>query len=174
MSFVTDDEQIPVKEGKYMKFKIGDNRIRILGAKISGWEGWKTQADGGKKPVRTTENDDIPTDSVDKIEDIKHFWAFPVWNYAAEKVQILKITQSGIKNDILALGKNKKWGDPMDYDLVIMAVGEGKEREYSTQPDPKEPLNAEAQAAWDAVKDKLDMSVYFKNGDPFGDDQQAE
>lgn len=171
MAFISDNEKVPVKEGKYMKLKVGENRFRVLGGKISGWEGWKTQDDGAKRPVRCTEDGEIGLDSVDDPNDIKHFWAFPVWNYDAKRVQILKLTQSGVKQAILALGKNPKWGDPTEYDLVISAIGEGLEREYTVQPDPKEVLKPDAQKVWDAIKGTLNMEVFFQNGDPFGEEK---
>ena len=58
MSFLPDDYKVPT-ETKYMRFKEGDNRFRILSeSPAMGWEYW-TEEDGKQKPNREKDMTDI-------------------------------------------------------------------------------------------------------------------
>ena len=48
--FLPSDYKIPTTS-KYMKFKQGENRFRILTSPIIGWEYW-VNTEKGRKPVR--------------------------------------------------------------------------------------------------------------------------
>lgn len=167
--FLDDDYEVPKKPGKYLKFQKGENRIRILGKPLLGWVAWKTGEDGKKSPIRRATNEFKPGE-FDKKNEPKHFWAMPVFDYATGMVKVLEITQSTIQTVIKDLSGNKKWGAPYAYDIVITAVGDGMEREYSIIPDPKEPLSVEATDAWGAIQDTFDITRLMVNGDPFGDE----
>ena len=72
-----------------MKFQEGENSFRVLASAIVGFEYWTTQ----NKPVRSKDGWDEKPEDIKTEKDgsfrINHFWAFPVWNYEAEKIQIL-------------------------------------------------------------------------------------
>lgn len=165
--FLEDDYEVPKRAGKFMKFAIGENRFRILDKPLLGYSGWKTGDD--KKICVRKPTDDFAPGELDPKEQSKHFWALPVWNYALGIVQVLEITQSTVQDAITNLNRNKKWGRPTEYDIVVTAVGEKLKREYSIIPDPKEPLAADAVEAWTALQGTFDIQRLWTGGDPFGE-----
>ena len=134
MSFLPEKYNIPDANSGYMKFKQGDNRFRVLSSAIVGWESWIDEG-GKRKPLRWKMD---VRKSVEEIgDDPKHFWAFVVWNYDAEKVQVLELTQKGIMATIKNLTQDEDWGDPKEYDIVVNREGEGLETQYQVTPKPK-------------------------------------
>ena len=170
-AFLPENYNVPVGKSGYMKFKVGKNKFRILTSPILGYEGWVTTADDtGKevrKPVRVRMSESISVDAVDNPEEVKHFWAMPVWNYDDKKVQILEITQKGIQKSIKALSSSEDWGSPLKYDLLVTKEGEKMATEYQTNPIPPVALPSEAQEAWDKVKDKIKLDALYEGKDPF-------
>jgi hypothetical protein len=170
--FFPEGYEVPTKEGGYMKFEQGENRFRILCSPIMGYEWWVDE-DGevvakgekpkqGNKPVRAPMGQPVP---VEAAETYRHFWAMVVWNYNAKKVQILQLTQGGIQKTIRALEKDKDWGSPMNYDLVVTRTGEGLETEYSVTPKPAKELD---KAIGNAFTDaNIDLEALFRGEDPF-------
>jgi len=156
MDFLPKNYEAPKSEGNYMKLKKGANPIRILGPAITGFEYWNA----ANKPVRSPEGWDMAPLDMREGERVKHFWAFPVWNYEVEKVQILQLTQKSIQGAIQAYVDNKKWGDPTKYDLVITRVGDGLETEYTTIAEP----HSEAPKA---DISGINLNALFKGEDPF-------
>lgn len=154
----------------YMKFKDGDNRFRVLSSAVVGTENWS-----GNKPVRWHLSDQEPNKEWDANKDgtprrSKRFWAFVVWNYDANKIQILEITQITIQRVIMSLTQNKKWGSPFDYDITITRTGEGFETEYTVTPDPKEPVDKEIVEAY--KNSNIDLEQLFTGGDPFSNKKE--
>ena len=151
-------------EGNYMKFKQGKNSFRILGSAITGWEYWTEE----NKPVRSrTEFLGVPKDikeDADGSVSIKHFWMFPVWNYLAEKVQVLEVTQKSIQDAIKASYENPKWGDPTKYDFLITRK-DGAKVSYQVQPEPHSEMAPEVTAKVNAVF--INLNAIFSGDDPF-------
>jgi hypothetical protein len=168
-SFLPKGYEAPKSSGNYFKFEEGDNRFRVLSSAIVGWMYWTLD----NKPVRSrTPFKEVPANA--RLKEIKdndgnlvrevfapqHFWAFVVWNYDEEKVQIMEIVQGTIQEPIEALVSNPKWGAPQGYDLVVKAIGKGLNRKYQVVPEP----HSEAP--------KVDISnIYleelYTGGDPF-------
>ncbi len=159
-SFLPADYTAPKTSGNYFRFVKGENRFRILGPAVVGFEYW-TKA---TKPVRSRSPfNGIPEDA--KLNDEgdfrpKHFWAFVVWNYGEERPQIMEITQTTVMSGIEALVNNKKWGAPTGYDIVIEATGDGLDREYRVVPEP----HTEAPKA---DISGIAIEELFNGGDPF-------
>lgn len=149
-----------------MKLEDGANRFRIMSSAVVGWEYWNEDKDGNRKPIRKHLNEQLLTSEIQEPDKVKKFWAFIVWNYKEEAIQILELTQNGIKKSIQALITNKKWGSPIDsYDLVINKEGTGMTTKYTVQPDPKE---ATAKEIKEAFKEKpVDLEALFRGEDPF-------
>jgi hypothetical protein len=164
--FVDDDYTPPTRGGNYMKLKQGENRFRILAPSIHGFKGWATDGDGKMKPVRRR-MDDFENGEVDR-DTVRAFLAFPVWNHDAKAVQVLELSQSTIIERIVGLARNKKWGPPYSYDIVITRSGEGLGTKYEVTPEPKEPLDDNAVTVWKSVKPDFDLARLFSSGDPFG------
>ena|SRR3990167_2389310 len=165
MSFLPEDYKAP-DSSNYLKFKDGENTIRVLSSAIIGYEYWTEN----NKPVRSREPfqgipEDIRREKDGTPTRIKHFWAFVVWNYEAEKVQIAEITQSTIRKDIKALVDNKKWGDPKGYDITITRTGEGLDTDYAVMPNPHSSLDPVIKAAYE--QREINLEALYENGDPF-------
>jgi hypothetical protein len=166
MTFLPQNERAP--EGNYMKFIDGENTFRVLSSAVTGFEYW-TKDD---QPVRVkTEPVTLPADiqyKDGKPTKPKYFWAFVVWNYRAEKKQILNVTQAGIQNDIRALVENKKWGDPKGYDITVNRSGKGFDTEYQVVPNPHSTLTV------DPTVDHINLEALFTGNDPFAPNFKAE
>jgi hypothetical protein len=173
MSFLPTDYKEPVTD-KYMKLTEGENTFRIMSSAIVGYEYWKeiTKSDGtrGRTPIRKRLNEKIDMNDLEVKEDgtldtPKVFWAFVVYNWDADAIQILEITQASIRKAIKALVDNKKWGDQSQYNICISRTGKGKETEYQTNPEPKEEMPQEITDQYKSMT--IDLEQLFSGGDPF-------
>lgn len=170
-TFLPPGYKPPKKESRYIKLIKGDTRLRVLGPPLLGWVSWVTE-NKKRKPLRRTENT-FTGSEVDPNALPKHFWAMPVWDYLSGQVKVWELTQVSIQTVISKLAAHKKWGPPMEYDLVIQATGDGMEREYSVLPEPKEALDVNAQDAWAALEPDFDINRLLEGGDPFGDQRSG-
>lgn len=159
MSFLPSDYKSPSGSNNYMKLQLGENKIRILSKPILGWEDWKDN-----KPVRY-KIDKKPAKSIDPNKPLKHFWSLIVWNYAEELIQVLNITQAGVRNPIEALCKDDDWGAPYFYDIKIIKTGEGKETKYSVNPSPHKKITDNIKEAF--FEKRCNLDALFDNADPF-------
>jgi hypothetical protein len=157
MKFLPEDYEAPKSAGQYMKLEEGENRLRILSTPILGWEGWEED-----KPHRFP-FDQKPTNTT--LTNIKHFWAFIVWNYQQERIQILHITQATIRNNIEMLYKDSDWGEPFFYDIKIIRKGKGKETEYMVNPLPHKEVTAKIKEEY--MNTPCNLEAIFSNGQPF-------
>ena len=91
-----------------------------------------------------------------------------VWNYRESKIQILELTQAGLKGELMSLANDTEdWGDPRKFDLTITKSGEKLDTRYAMTPKPPKKRSDEIN---DAVKaTKVNLSALFDGGDPFGD-----
>jgi hypothetical protein len=180
--FLSDDYKVP-STSRYMKFQAGENRFRILGSftdetAIMGLEYWKATPDGGRKPIRVAMGVAIPITELEEnpktgeLDMPKHFWALPVYNYQDGQVQILEITQKTIQSSIRDLSKNKKWGNPGEYDIVVGKSGEGLETKYTVVPDPKEELSEVIKEAHKGTK--INIMALFSGEDPFNSNEKVD
>ncbi len=167
MTFLPTDYSIP-NESNYMRFEQGANKFRVLSTAIIGWEWWEETKEGRRpKRVRTWK------EAVSQgQEPLKHFWAFVVWNYASNKVQILEITQKSIMRVINDYVSNPDWGLPQGYDLTVKKTGDGLETEYSVIASPHKPTPTEATLEYkDTV---INLEALFEGKDPFKATQEQD
>ena len=168
-NFLPDNYEVPQKSGNYFRFIEGENRFRILSSPIIGWETWIENKDGSRKPIRKPMDKPFNVDEVDNPEDIKHFWAMPIYNYQEEKIQILEITQKGIQKSIKALAKDVDWGSPVNYDLVVTREGKELNTKYQVNPKPAKKLD---EGILQLYKDmKIDLTALYRNDDPFSSEK---
>ena len=185
MSFLPQDYKAPEKTSRYMKFKQGINRFRILSPAIVGYEYWTKE----NKPVRSREEwEFIPQDIKLEVSGpnkgmptrISHFWSFVVWNYEAKEVekgkfqgaiQILHITQSSIQSQIKT-GIDLRKGNATNNDIGVNREGEGFDTEYSVQFADPSPVPAEAEEAF--KREKINLDALFTGEDPFGSTTPTE
>lgn len=149
-----------------MKLEDGVNKLRVLSNAVVGWEYWNR--DG--KPVRLREKpdelpEDVRRDPSGKPEAIKHFWAFAVWNYKDERVQILEVTQTSIQGALEDLVLNADWGDPTGYDLTITKRGQKLDTKYTVQPSPHKAVPEDAHKAYREAR--VNLEALFDGNDPF-------
>lgn len=165
MTFLpTNYTRIP-SNSNYFKFKDGENNFRVLSPAVVGYAYWNTE----NKPVRSREAiRTIPNDI--KFEDdgrfsIRHFWAFVVWNYDEQSLQILEVTQKRIMTALKALVESPKWGDPTNYDITISRSGSGFDTEYIVQGNPPAPLDDKVASLYALAN--INLEALFDGGDPF-------
>lgn len=162
MGFLPDGYELPTEEGNYMKFKDGENKIRILSEPILGWLDW----DDNRKPHRTAlDQKPSRSQSTKKDAKIKHFWAMLVWNYQEHRIQILEITQSGIQKSINTFVADPDYGSPFDYDIVIKKTGESLETEYQVMPKP--PKEVDPLISMEYNPKNYDLTALYRNENPF-------
>ena len=169
-SFLPKGYEAPKTEGGYFKFEQGQNKFLILSSAITGWEYWNTL----NKPIRVkTAPESIPSDiRLDKEglpTKTKHFWAFAVWNFKTEKVEVLQITQSSIRSSIQSILENEEWGSPvLTYALNVGRTGEGLDTEYTVTPSPKKVIDKEITDEWSRLQEAgFDLQELFAGGNPF-------
>ena len=171
----TPDKFAESQVGNYMKFEDGQNRIRILEKPITGYVYWEDaegnlvpkneMAGKGGKPVRVKSWEGLTNAQRGAM---KGFAAMVVWNYKAEKVQILEVKQVGIMNALEALSLSKSWGDVTTFDIVITKTRTGinpTDVEYSVMPEPKEPISKEIKKAYKEAN--IDLKALYRGADPF-------
>ena len=174
--FLPNEYKEPVVS-RYMKFEEGENRVRVLPAKlgkpivIMGWEYWKTVEGGKRKPVRIKLNENVPVGELEvnpktgELEQPRFFWALTVWNYTIGAIQILEITQKTVRQGIESLSKNPKWGSPINYDLVITQTDINGKITYSVIPEPKDKIDPGILGKYDVIP--VDLEALYLGEDPF-------
>lgn len=162
MTRLQEGYELPKSQwGNYAKFPEGETiKFRILTSPIVGWEYFNND----NKPVKQKAPfSSVPSDSKEWRKP-KEFWAFVIWNYNEEKVQIMEITQNSIKQDLFWLSRDSDWGNPMDYDIKITRTGKGLETKYNTVPWAKtEFVNEKAKKEAEGIR----LEVLYDGDDPF-------
>ena len=160
---------VPSSGDSYFKPAAGDNKVRIMGELIRGWEIWESDGDGNRKPHRSPEkwgDDLIDEMNTKEGEDQKHFWCTIVWDYASETFKVWGFTQASIQKTITNIVQNPDFGNPTGYDLNIKKTGEGMMTRYEIMASPPKELFESVKAAWKALTP--DLEVYFDGGHPLG------
>ena len=164
MTFLPKDAKEPKSKSNYtMPLAEGSVKLRVMSPAIVGYEGWKEE-EGKKTPVRYTVND-APPFGPDGREP-KYFWAFVVWNYEQEQLQIMSVTQKTIRMAFEAYVLNEDWGDPKNYDIVLSRKGTKLEdTEYTVIASPHSEVSEAIQEAYNNAQ--IDLEEWRKGGDPF-------
>jgi hypothetical protein len=172
-NFLPEGYQAPEVQSNYMTLEEGLNSFRVLSPAIVGYEWWVENGAEGRRPVRVRTLEEIPDEvreATDSRQRAKHFWAFTVYNYASQTIQILEIKQKTVMRAIEALVKNPKWGDPQNFDLQIEKVRTGSQErdvEYNVIPEPPSPLDAGIMELAKQVPVRLE--ALYEGADPFAE-----
>lgn len=159
--FPQSDYKIPVTSDYLNKFPQGDTTFRVLSSAVVGYEYFNQD----NKPVRSKEPFESTPD-IKKDATVRHFWSFVIWNYEAERVQIMEITQKSIMTAIKALVDNKKWNSPLGYDITVTRKGSTmNDTEYSVVPSPHTEVSDAIKAAYAARP--VNLEALFTGEDPF-------
>jgi hypothetical protein len=176
--FLPQDYEAPNTDSKYMKFEEGVNNFRVLSKAVVGWEWWTDGAEDAREVHRVKSEAEVPghiRNQADTRKKAKHFWSMVVHNNVTNQIQILHITQTSIRNAILSLAQNPKWGNPREYDINVIKTKTGSKDfdvEYTVQPDPKSPVSEEIMKQYEEMK--IDLQALFSNEDPFARVEQVE
>lgn len=153
----------------YLRLKDGQNTIRILSSAIVGYEYWTNENKPARSKMPFKSTPDIRLEKDGNPSKIKHFWAFVVWNYESEKIQVAEITQSTIQSGIKVLVDNKKWGVPKGldngYDITITRSGEGFDTEYVVMPNPHTKLEISEDNK--EILQKINLEALYEGINPF-------
>ena len=173
MGFLPKDYERPsTGNDRYFRLEDGDTKkIRILGSfedgtGIMGWQGWKTDDEGNRKPLRSIE-DEKGTTQAKSEENVKFFWALPVYHYEDESLKVWEITQKTIRDQITALAADEDFGNPNHYDIKVSRTGDGFDTVYNIKPLPKSEFSKEVQSVIDTGLIHIKMKELFTGGDPF-------
>ena len=176
--FLPEGYQTPEIPSNYMTLEEGENSFRVLSSAIIGYEWWMENGEEGRRPVRVRSADEIPDEvrqATDNRQRAKHFWAFSVYNYKTQTIQILELKQKTVMRAIEAFIKNPKWGNPKNYDLIIERVKTGSQErdvEYNVIPEPPSPLDEGIVELAKSVPVRLE--AMFTGEDPFAEPQAEE
>lgn len=168
--FIPKGTKIP-STSNYLKLAAGENTFRILSSAVIGYEYFNDK----KRPIRSRKEPmGLPKDigyKDGRPNPIRYFWAFVIWNYNDERIQIAEFTQQTILVPLEALYNNGKWGDPQAYDITIKKNGSTmQDTEYSVVPNPKEAIKSEILENYKAKK--INLEALFTNEDPFASESR--
>lgn len=156
---------------RYTRFSEGITKIRVLSSAIVGWEAWTEE----NKPIRfrtRPQDSELPRNI--RVNDwgkpaLKFFWAFVVWNYETEQIELCEITQRAIRDGIEALIKDEDFGPPNDmangYGIKITREGTGLDTKYSVTPGKVQPIADSILKAWEACP--VNLHAIYDGADPF-------
>ena len=146
--------------GNYTKIKDDPVKLRILSEAITGYVYWTND----NKPVRS----ELYPQNTPNIRDDskpKHFWAFKVWNYTTNQIEVWEISQASIRDILWGYWKDDEYGDLRQFPLKISRTGKGLDTKYSVIAGQKRELEAEiAQASTDTP---VNLLALFDGGNPF-------
>lgn len=169
-----ENYEVPQSAGNYMRFQQGDNKFRILSPVITGYEYWNTE----NKPVRSKT---VPTpwpaadariDQSGKTTELKHFWAFVVWNYSDNRIQILEITQKGLMKSLYNYSNDVDMGSIQEYDIKVTREGSGIETRYEIRALPPKELDAKIKQAYEETD--VDLKALYTGADPFAASKKTD
>ena len=158
-------------------------RVTILGTKsLGGYECWVTKE--GKRfsmkfqtePTREDLKVRAKEEGVELTGDEKPkgFYAFFVYNYEEEAVQVFQFSQQGLIDPIISnLSDDEIQQEPSMYDFKLSTNGlSGLDKRYNVSCVPgkrrQEKVNKQIEAAFDEVMSKgADLSNLLVGADPF-------
>ena len=161
-------------------------RVTFLGEdSLAGFEAWVDSRDGSKRIPLRFGQDPTRSDLEERAADeggvvgaetvAKPFYAFAVFNYDADAVQVFQFSQQSLAGPIIdALSDEEVEAEVSAYDFVISATGAkgDRYRRYGALAVPgrrrKADVAKKVDAAWEAVVEKgFDLGVLLSGGDPF-------
>jgi len=163
-TFLPEGAKEPKTKSAYtMPLAEGAHKLRVMSSAIIGYEGWSKEGDKNV-PVRYKVGEE-PRFGPDGKEP-KYFWAFIVWNYDQERLQIMAITQKTIRTSFEAYVMNEAWGDPKTYDIVVTRKGmKLDDTEYTVVANPHSDTPAEVNQAYE--ESSIDLQAWREGEDPF-------
>lgn len=169
MPILDNNYELPTSGGKYLKFKDGDTKFRVLSEVIT----WYEYFDNDNKVYRSEEmfkeTPNIKEWFWGKPWYQKHFWAMVAYDYEDKKVKILTTTTKAIQSSMLSLLKDPDFGDFKNYDLKVTKTGKWTETTYLVKALP--PKTFEDKQAIEEAK-KVNLEALYSNWDPFSGESE--
>lgn len=153
-----------------------EQRFRIFGEGLTGYEGWVVDEANKAKPMRWTEKpdlEDLPAnmrrdEKTNAIQEPKRFLAALVWDYQKEAFGILQITQKTLLAELMALiADEEDYGEPTEYDIKITRTGEGLQTRYGIKGAQIKAPPAAAVAAYEDDNFFCDLNHLMLGLDPW-------
>lgn len=170
MTFLPKNYTIPTGESHYFKFVEGENRFRILSNAIVGFELW---VEG--KPLRKKEKDQFTPEELAKADINKFtgkkklpqaFWAFPVYNYQTQQIEILEIVQVTIMRGMKDYLQDEDYGEnPQKYDFIVVRDESGDKTEYRVKAKPPKKLDEGIVELYKEID--INLEALYEGKDPF-------
>lgn len=173
MGIFPEGYKVPSKSSQYYKFTEGDNKVRILGPAVVGWEGWVNNTPFRRpgQECNITPNE-VSIDEKTGRPKIKPFAAFPIWSYNDKAVKILSVTQVSILEAIENYEAQEEYGDARGYDLNIKRAKENGPNMYSVMALPPKPVDKKFIQAYE--ESDIDMKKIFDGEYPMGNPPTRE
>lgn len=160
-------------------------RVAVLSPEpLTGFQTWFEKAEGGVVSRSTPEFPDAALLDEQAAEiggrvlvrdgknAISAFVSFFGYDYEADCVRVVTITQKTIIKDLNRLTSDDEYGDLSAWDLEIVRNGKGMETKYSIAMKPtkrKGAMEARVAAAWnEALENGADLGLLFTTGNPYG------
>lgn len=174
-NFLPEGTSIPAGESKYMRFTEPENKFRVLGSAIVGFELWVSG-----KPVRRKNKEDFTSQELlnadvnkftGKKKTPQYFWAFPVFNYQTNNIEVLEVTQVTIMRGIQDYLDDPDYGNPRGYDLNVIRDESGDKVEYRVKAKPPKKIDAGIFQAF--IDMNIDLTALYRGEDPFAEAKEA-
>lgn len=160
MSFLPENYDLPKSASSYTKFDQGKTKIRIISNSIVGTLVWNNG-----KPYRFRQEEEVTVHPDRAGDKPRHFWAFVVYNYNSNQVEILEVTQKSLQLAIMDCYQNEDYGDPKGYDISITKTGEKMETKYTLIPSPPKIVSDEV---LESKENKpVNLEAMYDGEDPF-------
>ena len=168
--FLPSNYELPVTPSSYTKFEDWETvKIRILPSWMEKdcnlmWEYYDERWEKAKVVRSLTKFEETPW--IKEGRQQKEVWAFKVWNYSLEQVQICTVSQKSIKVAIMWFINDEDYGDPLKYDIKIKREWTWLETQYTINPAP--PRTFEEEKFQNNDKE-IDWFKYLEWESPFKD-----
>lgn len=120
----------------FMSLEEGSNIVRIVTSPYQFYVAWTQDATGQNRKIRSAVENCPLAKRGDKIQPR---WYIGVLDRKSNQPKILEVGRQ-IFQQIVALRKRDKWGDPRAYDINVERQPKGSQPLYVVMPEPKEPL----------------------------------
>ena len=147
--------------GNYTKIKDEAVKLRILSEAVTGYVYWTND----NKPVRS-EVYPQSTPNIREDSKPKHFWAFKVWNYSTQQVEIWEISQASIRDRLWEYWEDKEdYGDLRNFPIKVSRTGKGLDTKYSVIAGKAKELEPEIEQI--SANTSVNLLALFDGSNPF-------
>jgi hypothetical protein len=145
------------KPSDFMSFVEGENKIRIVSSGVVGFQHVMKTANRFVNLGPCSENDSC--EHCQKGYEPKMAWKWMLLDYADMKVKILDAGPM-LGNQICEIASIN--GDPQDYDIIIVRVGQKLKTKYTTKKGEVSEISEEVKRSFKFAKKRL-INKYLKN-----------